>query len=75
MQITGVTGDGRDVQYGIESVYSDSAETLIIRNEDAGFMPPYFNFDSADLQSVASRIARECPDVPVTVHGYSLRIP
>ncbi|MCF1183298.1 DUF1523 family protein [Marichromatium gracile] len=75
VQITGVTGDGRDVQYRIETVYADSAETLIFRNEDAGFTPPYFKFDSADLQSVASRITRECPEVPVTVHGYSLRIP
>ncbi|GAB0149749.1 MULTISPECIES: DUF1523 family protein [Marichromatium] len=74
VQITGVTGDGRDVQYRIETVYADSAETLIFRNEDAGFTPPYFKFDSADLQSVASRITRECPEVPVTVHGYSLRI-
>jgi hypothetical protein len=68
-------GDGRDVQYRIETVYSDTADTLIFRNEDAGFLPPYFKFDSADLQSVASRITRECPEVAVTVHGYSLRIP
>ncbi|EGV30808.1 protein of unknown function DUF1523 [Thiorhodococcus drewsii AZ1] len=75
VQITGVTGDGRDVQYRIETVYADTADTLIFRNEDAGFLPPYFKFDSADLQSVASRITRECPDVAVTVNGYSLRIP
>lgn len=75
VQITGVTGDGRDVQYRIETVYADTAETLIFRNEDAGFMPPYFKFDSADLQSIASRITRECPEVKVTVNGYSLRIP
>ncbi|MBK1725129.1 DUF1523 family protein [Thiocystis violacea] len=75
VQITGVTGDGRDVQYRIEAVYAGTTETLIFRNEDAGFMPPYFKFDSADLQSVASRITRECPEVPVTVNGYSLRIP
>lgn len=74
VQITGVTGDGRDIQYRIETVYADTAETLIFRNEDAGFMPPYFKFDSADLQSVASRITRECPEVPVTVNGYSMRI-
>jgi len=74
VQITGVTGDGRDVQYRIETVHSGTAETMIFRNEDAGFLPPYFKFDSADLQSIASRIARECPQEPVTVHGYSLRI-
>jgi len=73
VQLTGVTGDGRDVQYRIESVYAGTADTLIFRNEDAGFLPPYFKFDSADLQSMASRIADECPQELVTVHGYSLR--
>ncbi|EXJ14505.1 DUF1523 family protein [Imhoffiella purpurea] len=74
VQITGVTGDGRDVQYRIETVYTDSTDTLIFRNEDAGFLPPYFKFDSADLQSVASRVTRDCPQTPVTVNGYGFRI-
>ena len=75
VQISGVTGDGRDIQYRIETVRVGSADTLIFRNEDAGFLPPYFKFDSANLQAKASRITRECPDVPVTIHGYSMRIP
>lgn len=75
VQITGVTGDGRAVQYRIETVYANTADTLIFRNADAGFLPPYFKFDSADLQAIASRITQECSKVPVTVHGYSLRIP
>lgn len=74
VQISGVTGDGRDVQYRIETVYTDTADTLIFRNEDAGFMPPYFKFDSADLQAVASRITQDCPQEPVTMHGYGMRI-
>ena len=74
VQITGVTGDGRDVQYRIETVYENSTDTLIFRNEDAGFAPPYFKFDSADLQSVASRVTRDCPQTPVTVNGYGFRI-
>jgi hypothetical protein len=74
VHITGVTGDGREIQYRIETVYADSSTPLIFRNEDAGFLPPYFKFDSADLQANASRIARNCPDVPVKVHGYSMRI-
>ncbi|TVQ93034.1 MAG: DUF1523 family protein [Chromatiaceae bacterium] len=75
VQITGVTGDGRQVQYRIETLRGNTTKTLIFRNEDAGLLPPYFKFDSADLQSTASRIARNCPDTPVKVWGYSMRIP
>ncbi len=74
VQITGVTGDGRDVQYRIETVYTNTADTLIFRNEDAGFWPPYFKFASADLQALASRITQGCPQEPVTIHGYGMRI-
>jgi len=75
VQITGVTGDGRGVQYRIETVLSGTSDTLIFKNSDAGFTPPYFKFDSARLQSIANRISRECPQEPVTVNGYGLRIP
>ncbi|WP_040855918.1 DUF1523 family protein [Thiorhodovibrio frisius] len=74
VQITGVTGDGRDVQYRIETVEAGTADTLIFKNADAGFTPPYFKFDSATLQAIASRVTRECPQEAVTVHGYGLRI-
>jgi hypothetical protein len=75
VQITGVTGDGRDVQYRIETVYAGTADTLIFKNSDAGFQPPYLKFDSADVQAIASRITRECPTETVTINGYGLRIP
>jgi hypothetical protein len=75
VQITGTTGDGREVQYRIATVLADTTDTLIFRNEDAGFFPPYFKFNSADLQSVANRITRTCPQTPVTMHGYGWRIP
>lgn len=75
VQITGVTGDGRDVQYRIETVHAGTADTLIFKNADAGFAPPYLKFDSARLQAIASRVTRECPREPVTVTGYGLRIP
>ncbi len=74
VQITGVTGDGRNVQYRIETVYANTADTLIFRNEDAGFMPPYFKFAAADLQALANRITQGCPREPVTMHGYGMRI-
>ncbi|WP_328983959.1 DUF1523 family protein [Thiorhodovibrio winogradskyi] len=75
VQITGVTGDGRNVQYRIESVRAGTADTLIFKNADAGFMPPYFKFDSATLQAIASRVTRECPQEVVTMNGYGFRIP
>jgi len=75
VQITGVTGDGRDVQYRIETVHAGTADTLIFKNSDAGFTPPYLKFDSARLQAIAGRITRECPTETVTVNGYGLRIP
>ncbi|MBK5969165.1 hypothetical protein CCR91_10365 [Thiorhodovibrio winogradskyi] len=74
VQITGVTGDGRDVQYRIETVRAGTANTLIFKNTDAGFTPPYFKFDSADLQSVASRVTRECPQEKVNINGYGFRL-
>ena len=74
VQITGVTGNGRDVPYRIETVYTNTTDTLIFRNEDAGFTSPYFNFASADLQAFAILITQGCPLEPVTVHGYGLRI-
>ncbi len=75
VQVTGVTGDGREVQYRIETLHTGTTKTLIFRNEDASFWPPYFKFDSADLQSMASRISRNCPETTVKVRGYSMRIP
>lgn len=75
VQITGATGDGRDVQYRIETVKAGTSDTLIFRNEDAGFLPPYFKFDSARLQSVARQVSEECPEEAVDINGYSLRIP
>ncbi len=74
VQLTGVTGDGREVQYRIETVYADTSDTLVFRNADAGFLPPYFKFGSADLQAQASRISRNCPQTPVKVKGYGMRI-
>jgi len=75
VQITGVTGDGRDVQYRIETVHAGTTDTLIFKNSDAGITPPYLKFDSARLQAIASRVTRECPQEAVIVHGYGLRIP
>lgn len=75
VQITGATGDGQHVQYRLETVKAGTSDTLIFRNEDAGFMPPYFKFDAARLQSIARRVSDKCPQEFVDVNGYGLRIP
>lgn len=75
VQVTGVTGDGRRVQYRIETLRAGTTDPLIFRNEDARFLPPYFKFDSANLQSTANRVARHCPGTLVKMNGYSMRIP
>jgi hypothetical protein len=56
-------------------IIGGKADTLIFRNENAGFSPPYFKFDSAALQAMASGITRACPDVSVEMHGYGFRVP
>ncbi|ANB02360.1 DUF1523 family protein [Ectothiorhodospira sp. BSL-9] len=75
VQISGTTGDGQNIQYRIETIYAGTSKSLIFRNEDARFWPPYFKFDSADLQARANRIKEQCPEVPVTINGYSFRLP
>jgi hypothetical protein len=75
VQITGVTGDGANIVYRIETVLAGTTDTLIFRNEDTGVMPPYFKYDSARLQSIARRVSDECPRTPVEIHGYGFRIP
>ncbi|GAA0295017.1 DUF1523 family protein [Rhodovulum tesquicola] len=75
VQITGTTGDGQEIQYHIETIHAGTSETLVFVNEDAGLLPPYFKFGSADLQAVASRVSVACPEEAVTVNGYGLRIP
>lgn len=74
VNITGATGDGDRIQYRIETVKAGTADTLIFKNVDTGFMPPYFKFDSARLQSIARRVSESCPHIGVAVNGYGFRI-
>lgn len=66
----------RDVRY-INTVYPEedgSVNVMVFRNEDTGiFWPPYFKFDSQDLQAEATNLessAEEPQWVVVTHYGW-----
>ncbi|WP_342078132.1 DUF1523 family protein [Yoonia sp. SS1-5] len=52
----------------------DSSEVMVYRNEDTGWIwPPYFKFDSSDLQAEAASIARGDEWAVVTHYGWRIR--
>lgn len=52
----------------------DSSTVMVYRNEDTGWIwPPYFKFDSSDLQAEAANIARGEEWVVVTHYGWRVR--
>ncbi len=64
----------RDVRY-INTVYpGENGPVMVFRNEDTGiFWPPYFKFDSQDLQAEATNLESEAADpqwVVITHYGW-----
>ncbi|WP_375254131.1 DUF1523 family protein [Yoonia sp.] len=52
----------------------DSSSVMVYRNEDTGWIwPPYFKFDSADLQAEAANLARGDEWAVVTHYGWRVR--
>lgn len=52
----------------------DSSSVMVYRNEDTGWIwPPYFKFDSADLQAEAANLARGDEWAVVTHYGWRIR--
>lgn len=73
-----VTPDGdisRDVLF-IEAM-RQSGRPAVYRNEDTGFWPPYFKFDSSNLQAEASNLKTNDTAAPrwVAVRYYGWRVP
>ena len=70
------TTDNVDVRF-IEAV-SDNGDAMVYRNEDTGWgWPPYFKFDSADLQAKAADLisTRDAPEwVAVRHYGWRSRL-
>jgi hypothetical protein len=52
----------------------DASGVMVYRNEDTGWIwPPYFKFDSSDLQAEAASLARGDEWVVVTHYGWRVR--
>jgi len=52
----------------------DSTGVMVYRNEDTGWIwPPYFKFDSSDLQAEAARIAKGDEWAVITHYGWRIR--
>jgi len=52
----------------------DETEVMVYRNEDTGWIwPPYFKFDSSDLQAEATSISRGEEWAVVTHYGWRVR--
>ncbi len=73
---SGASGSGvsRDVRY-INTVYpGENGDVMVFRNEDTGiFWPPYFKFDSQDLQAEATNLESTDGDpqwVAITHYGW-----
>ncbi len=55
-------------------VQRDSTGVMVYRNEDTGWIwPPYFKFDSADLQAEAASLARGDEWAVITHYGWRVR--
>src|SRR6056297_1645513 len=65
---------GRDVKF--ISTVLESGRTRVFRNEDTGWgWPPYFKFDSADVQARASDLERVGPEASwALVRYYGVRV-
>ncbi len=52
----------------------DTTEVMVYRNEDTGWIwPPYFKFDSSDLQAEAASVARGDSWAVITHYGWRIR--
>lgn len=52
----------------------DSSKVMVYRNEDTGWIwPPYFKFDSSDLQAEAANLAKGDEWVVITHYGWRIR--
>ena len=55
-------------------IQRDSEGVMVYRNEDTGWgWPPYFKFDSADLQAEAANLARGDTWAVITHYGWRVR--
>ena len=72
---TTVTTGPRDIRF-VETVFADDS-VMVYRNEDTGWIwPPYFKYDSSNLQARASDLkSTKAAPVWVSVTHYGWRLP
>lgn len=72
---TAVTDAPRDIRF-VETVYADDS-VMVYRNEDTGWVwPPYFKYDSANLQAEAANLkSTKAAPIWVSVTHYGWRLP
>ena len=70
------TNTTRDIRF-IDAVYPDGSTVMVYRNEDTGwFWPPYFKWDSSNLQAEAKDLRSTSANPQwVAVTHYGWRIP
>ena len=69
-------GDTSRDQYRIDTIREDGS-TLVFRNVDAVIFPPFFKYDSADLQTEARLNAKRDgtgPTVRIKYYGWRVKI-
>ncbi len=75
---SGTSTEGNLIQRDVRFIDSTqrNGEVMVYRNEDTGFWPPYFKFDSANLHAEARNLISRS-DAPqwVIVTHYGWRIP
>ena len=54
-------------------LWRDGERVMVYRNEDTGVYPPYFKFDSSDLEAEASALAGKEQWVSITHYGWRMR--
>lgn len=66
-------GQVRDV-YFIFTEEPETKKVMVYRNEDTGWgIPPYFKFDSADIQARAQAYANEQKRVQIKYYGWRIK--
>ncbi len=72
----GVGNTSKD-QYRIDTIRVSDNSTLVFRNTDAALFPPYFKWDSADLQTTARTYAKRDatgPTVRIKYYGWRVKL-
>lgn len=72
----GIGNTSKD-QYRIDTIRISDRSTLVFRNVDAAVFPPYFKWDSADLQTTARTHSKRDgtgPTIRIKHYGWRIKL-